>query len=980
MSYSIGLDIGIASVGSAVVLLDEKDEPFRIYKMASRVFEKAENPKDGSSLAAPRREFRGSRRRLRRKRHRKENIKLLIEKSMGVSRECILELCENSSTMTDIYQVRSQALDKKLNRDDFIRLLIHLSQRRGFKSNRKADSQDKKSEAGALLSAVESNTRLLEEKHYRTIGEMLYKDEKFAVCKRNKSESYSNTFSRKQYEDEVKLIFESQRNLKNEFATAELEKCYLKIYLGQRSFDDGPGGNSPYAGNQIEKMLGKCRFEENELRAVKASFSFEYFNLLSKVNAVKIVSGSDKRPLSKEERDIVIKLAFDKNSITYASIRKALKLPDNDLFNISYNDSDFEKTEKKTKFTYLTAFHTFKKAYGDSFLLWSTEKRNNLAYALSVYKNDEKIICNLRENGFTDAEIDIALTLPSFSKTANLSLKALDKINPYLEQGMLYNDACEAAGYDFKKTEKDQRRFLPANPKDAPELADINNPVVRRAVSQSIKVINAIIREMGESPAFVKIELARELSKNFKDRKSLEKFQKENHAENERIMEELKSKYGLLRPTGQDLIKYKLWKEQDGICPYSLQPIKIERLFEIGYTDIDHIIPYSISFDDSYSNKVLVMSSENRQKGNRIPMQYLTGKRRDDFYIWVDSSNLGYKKKKNLLKEKLTEEDTKGFKERNLNDTQYISRFMLKFIKKYLETAPNNTGIKNTVSSVNGAATAYVRKRWGIHKIRENGDVHHAIDAVVIACITPGMIKRISEYSKYRETEFFDEGTGRYFDVDRKTGEVIDRFPLPYPDFRQEIEMLCSDNPSHILHNCPLVNYSTDEELKPIFVSRMPNRKVTGSAHQDTIRAQIIEDGVKYTVSKVPLTSLKLENGEIKDYFNPSSDMLLYNALKERLIQFGGKADAAFAEPFYKPKNDGTLGPLVKKVKIREKATLSVNVHNKTAVAANGSTVRTDVFMLKVRVIILCRFMYRTQLKMNCPIKLLQRTSLMKIG
>lgn len=892
-------------------------------------------------------ENRGMRRRLRRKHFRKERIKNLIDKYNIMTLSEIDSIYSNSAQLKDIYEISCKALDEKINKEDFVRLLIHLNQRRGFKSNRKVDSDDKKSESGALLKAVQSNKELMQSKNYRTIGEMLYKDDKFAICKRNKSENYSNTFARSDYQDEIEWIFKSQRAFGNPYATEEFEKEYLKIYLSQRSFDDGPGGDSPYGGNQIEKMLGKCTFEKEEFRAVKASYSFEYFNLLSKINGLKIVNAGTKRELTNDERNQIINLAFSKNSITYSSLRKELKLTDGEYFNISYGNKSADEVEKKTKFTYLTAFHTFKKAYGDSYVTWSTEKKNNLAYALTVFKNDDKIIEELTKKGFDDAEIQIALTLPSFTKTANLSVKALDKIIPYLEQGLLYNEACESAGYNFKADEKSTGKFLPANPDKAPELQELKNPVVRRAVSQTIKVINAIIREYDESPSFVSIELARELSKNFSDRKEIEKGQKKNQAKNDRIMDRLRNEFGLIQPTGQDLIKLKLWEEQDGICPYSLNPIEINRLFEVGYTDIDHIIPYSLSFDDSYNNKVLVFSSENRQKGDRIPMQYLSGERQNEFYLWVDNSNLRYSKKKNLLKENLTD-DLSGFKQRNLQDTQYISRFLLKFLKKYLELAPNNSNRKNTIKAVNGAATAYVRKRWGITKTRANGDVHHAVDAAVIACITEGMIKRISQYSKYHETEYINPKTGEKFDnIDKRTGEIINRFPMPYPYFRTELEILCAENPTRLLHENPLPNYATDEELQPIFVSRMQKHKVTGAAHKETIRKSYEEDGIKYSVTKVPLSSLKMKDGEIKNYYNPSSDVLLYNALKARLEEFGGKASQAFKQPFYKPKSDGTQGPLVKKVKVIKKATLTVPVHQGTAVADNGSMVRTDVFFVE---------------------------------
>lgn len=947
MKYTIGLDIGIASIGYAVMMLKENDSFSKILKMGSRIFEAAEHPKDGSSLAAPRRINRGMRRRLRRKRFRKERIKELIVDQGIMSYDEINEIYDSGNTLSDIYAVRAESLDRKLEKEEFVRLLIHLSQRRGFKSNRKVDASDSKSEAGKLLNAVKTNKALMDEKGYRTIGEMLYKDERFTEIKRNKQDDYSNTFARSEYEAEINTIFDSQKSYGNEYATDELKENYLKIYLSQRSFDEGPGGNSPYGGNQIEKMLGKCTLEPDETRAVKASYSFEYFTLLSKVNSLKVKTPDEKRFLTKAERDAIVALAFSKKTLSYASLRKELKISDDTYFNISYGNGDKtpEEIEKKTKFTYLNAYHTFKKAYGDVYTTWSTEKKNHLGYAIAVYKNDKSIIEYLSEHNFDKSEIEIALTLPSISKTGNLSLKAMNRIIPYLEQGMLYNEACEAAGYNFKADTTDKRMFLPANENDAPELGDIRNPVVRRTISQTIKVINAIIREYGESPCFVNIELARELSKNKKERNDIEKRQLENQKRNDEIVEELKTNFNLIQPTGQDIIKYKLWKEQDGICPYSLKTISIEKLFDVGYTDIDHIIPYSISFDDTYNNKVLVLSSENRQKGNRLPMQYLSGKKKDEFWIWVDSSNLRDRKKKNLLKEEITEDDISGFKKRNLQDTQYISRFMLNFIKKYLDTQPNSSGRKNTIKAVNGAATAYIRKRWGINKIREDGDTHHAVDAVVIACATDAMIKRISLYSKYKEEMFVHPEIGK--EIDFETGEVIDKFPMPYESFRDELLMRTSNDPSRILREKPLPNYGLYEEVEPIFVSRMPNHKVKGAAHMETIRKKYEEDGKTYSVAKVPLTSLKLKNGEIDGYFNPSSDTLLYNALKERLAMFGGDGKKAFEEPFYKPKSDGSRGPLVKKVKIINKSTLSVPVLNKTAIADNGSMVRVDVFYVE---------------------------------
>ena len=744
MKYGIGLDIGIASVGSCVMQLDDNNEPIKILKLCSRVFEKAEES-DGSSLAASRRVNRGIRRMLRRRRHRKERIKALICSRMNVDNNYI-DSIYNVDGLTDVYQIRCEALDRSLAKDEFIRLLIHLSQRRGFKSNRKADAKnaDSLSEEGVLLSAVKKNSELMQSMGYRTIGEMIFKDEKFSEFKRNKGGSYSNTFLRSDFENEIHLIFSAQRSFSNPFADEEFETDYLKILMGQRSFDEGPGAGK-YAGSQIEKMLKPCTLEPNEIRAPKAAFSFEFFSLLSKINSVRIQSASSKRTLTEDERKVIKELAFKQKELSFASLRKALGMSDDETFNISYASADNTKkkdpekpyaarneVEKKTKFNYLKAYHVFKKVYGDLFDAWDIAKRNDLAYVLTVCKTDSNIIARLSERGFLQEEIEIALTIPTFTKFGNLSCKAMDKMIPYLEDGYLYNEAAEKAGYNFRADDKCASMYLPTrahippehrkspDQNEAPELDDIVNPVVRRSISQTIKVINAIIREIGESPVYVNIELARELSKSFDDRTKTEKENKKNQERNDAVMERLRTEFHLSSPGGQDLIKLKLWEDQQGVCLYSGKTIPIERLFESGFCEIDHIIPYSISFDDSYNNKALVLAKENRDKSNRLPLQYMNKEKADKFRVRVGTSSLRYRKKKNLLMENIAEHDIGGLKQRNLQDTQYICRFMKNFIAKYLLFAG-----EPKVTAVNGAATSYIRKRWGIKKIRADGDTHH---------------------------------------------------------------------------------------------------------------------------------------------------------------------------------------------------------------------------------------------------------------
>ena len=941
LPYAIGLDVGITSVGWAAVALDGEDRPCGIIGMGSRIFDAAEQPKTGDSLAAPRREARSARRRLRRHRHRNERIRALLVSAGLVTKEQLDRLFDGQ--LEDIYALRVRALDECVTREELARILLHLSQRRGFRSNRKGAATK---EDGELLTAVSANRERMRENGYRTVGELLLKDAAYREHKRNKGGNYIATVGREMVEDEARQIFAAQRSLGNDAAAEALETAYFEILLGQRSFDEGPGDGSPYAGGQIERMVGTCTFEPGETRAARACYSFEYFSLLEAINHIRILENGAGTALNGEQREKLISLAHRSADLNYAKIRKELGLTDSQTFNmVAYGKADDPaEAEKKTRFNHLKAYHqmrsAFEKAAKGSFVTITREQRNAIGQTLSLYKTSAKIRPALADAGLTEAEIDTAETL-SFSKFGHLSAKACDRIIPFLEQGMRYSEACEAAGYDFKAHGGEKSRLLP--PLGEAEKADLTSPVVLRAISQTIKVVNAIIRERGGSPTFLNIELAREMARDFSERNKIKKEQDQNRARNERLLERIKTEYGKASPTGQDLVKLKLYEEQAGVCAYSLKQMSLEHLFDANYAEVDHIVPYSLSFDDSYKNKVLVLAKENRDKGNRLPLQYLSGKRREDFIVWVNASVRDYRKRQNLLKENITPEDEARFKDRNLQDTKTASRFLLNYIADHLEFAPFAGERKKHVTAVNGSVTAYLRKRWGITKLRANGDMHHAVDAAVIACTTDGLIQKVSRYARWQENRY--GGGDPSFVVDGATGEVVAEFPTPWPKFRQELEARLSPDPARAVLGLGLPLYMSGEiRPRPLFVSRMPRRKVTGAAHKETVKsAKALEDGL--LVVKKPLTALKLDkDGEIADYYKPESDRLLYEALRDRLRAFGGDGKKAFAEPFRKPKHDGSPGPVVNKVKLCEPTTLSVPVHGGLGAADNDSMVRIDVF------------------------------------
>lgn len=961
MDYTLGLDIGISSIGWAVVQNDTAGEPIKIEDLGVRVFTKAEHPKTGASLASPRREARGARRRIRRCRHRKERIRELLINCGLISPNNLKTLFETSDFEKDVYTLRAEGLDRQLIPDEWVRVLIHLSQRRGFRSNSKAE-EAKDEGSGNLKKALDSNAKLMEAKGYRTVGEMFCKDEKFRIVgpdgrvwrhTRNSSGDYQFTVTRDMVEMEVRKLFAAQRAYGNPFAGPEMEEAYLKILLSQRNFDEGPGGNSPYRRTDLR---GFCMFERQERRAFKACYTFEYFKLLNDLNRVRLLpSQGPTRQLTPQERESLVTLAMKTDAITYARVRKELGLPDEVRFqNVRYDEDSLDACEKKSKFIQMQSYHKIRKALdavSKNYIRTLTQEQlDEVGTILSLHKSDDKRRPALRNIELEESAIQALLPL-SFSKVGSLSLTAMRKLIPYLERGMRYDEACKEVYGDHRRPQSPQRRKTLSLPdlQESGVLEGITNPVVLRSISQTCKVVNAIIRKYG-SPQLICVELAREMSRSFDERQKMAKRYEENCAQNQKRMEEIEEIKGS-RPSGRDLVKYKLFWEQNGVCLYSGQTLDVQRLFEQEYVEVDHIIPYSISFDDSYSNKVLVLSEENRQKGNRLPLEYMAGdsERIHRFRVLVETTIRDYRKRRKLLKEEIRPEELENFKERNLSDTQYATRVVYNLLRENLEFAPSKYE-KKPVRAVNGVVTDYMRKRFGLKKNRADGDLHHAMDAAVVAVTTDGMIQRISNYAKRRE--WGQKRTGNY--VDPETGELLTEaafnekyaphFPEPWPCFRRELEARLSADPAGEIAHWNLPHYDDPSALRPVLVSRMPNRKVTGPAHKDTICSSK-EPG--WLIKKTPLDKLKwdAQSGEIKNYYDGGKDALLYQALKARMQEFHGDAAKAFAQPFYKPKRDGTPGPEVHSVKTCEKTTSHVPACG--GIAANGGMVRVDIFYVE---------------------------------
>lgn len=1003
MKYSLGLDIGTSSVGWAVLDLEKE----RIHDLGVRIFERPEDPQNGDSLAKPRRDARSARRRLKRRRQRLNHLKQFFIDQNILTKNRVEEVLSNKSDFNklDVYALRSKAITEELSPEELLKVLYQIAKRRGFKSNRKVVEESDK-EDGRVTKALKANEQFLIENNYTTVGDALSHDAKYAAHKRNKRNDYTNSFARSDFLHELENIIRVQQHyaLKNIPAQAINDLIY-GVSDGQVTNVNAIMYQRPFMTKElIEKMVGECTFEKGEKRAPKASYSFEVFRLASDLShLVFIPRNASKRQAKRENLEIklsseqirkVIDAAKNQKGLTYKKVRGIAGISDDYVpKDVRGKKKDDDEFGEGNTFGGLKAYSDIRSALKDLPEDWAKIDNetmiNQVAYILTTQKADQGIRTELNQLPLSDKakEAIIRIKPTNFKAFGHLSIKALQKITENLLKGMTYDKACEAAGYDFKK--------------QSVSLEQITNPVVKRAITQTLKVVRAIERKHGK-PYFIKVETARDLAKNFKDRKAIENENKENQARNQSIVQTL-NENNIVTPTGQQIIKVKLYREQNGVCLYSGKPIDFETMLRDNNAyQIDHIVPFSRSNNDGMTNKVLVLTEENQKKSNKTPFEYFGAddqrwkeyaarveaiyktrdvKTADKATNVVNYKYNGYamRKKQNLL---LQVYKNDSWNVRALNDTRYITRFIQNYLRQMVDFAKGEE--KQRVVAPNGTTTAYLRKRWGLAKDRTDDVLHHAKDAAVVAAIDMGIVYQANLFSKEQEMEQYlvnvntidkkrqillqstDKDTGEITDEDaflkaqkdlaeaeyfklRSDEETKNRFPQPWSDFSKEVMKRTLNTDIATLQNelRGLDNYDDEFRLsvKPIFVSRMPRRKATARAHKDTIRSPKAKDGDQRTV-RMPLSKVKrkdVENSVLKE-----SDQWLYDKLLERLDDHNDNPEKAFTEPIYKndkkyDKNGKQLSP-VSTIKVYSTQLSGFFINKGKAFVNNGSMVRLDVY------------------------------------
>lgn len=761
MSKILGLDIGISSVGWGII----DQTTGEIIDAGVRLFEEATR-----NANEDRRGFRGSRRIKRRRAHRLERAKQLFE---------AYQLPLTGIGKVDPYKARYRAIFETVTKEELVAGLFHLVKKRGTV----LDSPEDDNSNGNELSTKKQlavNKRLLEQKYICEI-----QLERIAN-KHEKMRNHENRFRTEDYVKEAKAILSKQRQVFPEI-TDEFIKHLIQLIEKRREYFEGPGSKkspTPYGSysidknghliyiSMIDKMRGKCTYFPEEPRMAKMSFTADLFNLLSgDLNKLQIngeyLTYDDKKHLveqfiKKKKKITLPRILKYKGASTDADVsgyRKDLKT-DNPTF------TEFKGYDEL--FTIVENYKLPKEILDDITLI---DKVVEILTAEKSYKQREEKLQGL----FTNYD----------EQTRKSIVDALKESTKFTGYHSLSKKVIELALDDLWHTNKNQIQIFAELGLEQKRLSSLKktknitfddeailSTVAKRAHREAIKIVNAVREKYGELSAIV-IETAREKNSDEK-RKQYSDFQRKI-GKHEKEMAKLLGvkKLSELRLSPKQNLALKLWESQDGKCIYSGKSISINDIVTNPFLfEIDHILPISLSFDDSQANKVLCYQGENQNKGQKTPFQYFySGKASrtfDQFKVEVlnlfKSKRITSKKKDYLLELRAiqqNEELQKEFINRNLVDTQYAMRSFSMNLRSFFKTHEMDT----KVLSIRGSFTAALRRRARLNKDRDGGYAHHAIDALIVAAIG-----RMPVFEFFKEFNMNEEGVV----FNKETGEIME--------------------------------------------------------------------------------------------------------------------------------------------------------------------------------------------------------------
>ena len=805
MKWLLALDMGTESLGWWAYKLKKEGNQWVVdssHDGGVRLFPDSREPTSpgrvGDSLAVNRRIARGMRRNREARHWRLNNlVKLLIARDLlpeeKIERDKLFQTPSKKSDTTpdstNPYFLRAQAVEKPLaNRHLLGRALVQLAKRRGFKSNRKDNSgEDKEAEkeAGKIKDKI---NRLDEQLAGQTLGQYLwaqYQQEKDKATNgpldqrpqpirfKDGNELFAN---RQMYADEFDRIRATQAP---RLDLSDEDWDQIRSYvLDQRPL------------RPVER--GVCQFFHNEPRHWADTPVAHSFRIYQELNNLKVIQRG--YPLTDEQRQAILgKLGINKE-VSFASLRKLKDKAGNLLFP---QDSQFNREDEKRK---KLKGHKLKADFAKNPILsplWDHLSQkgllDDLFEKLHDAEEDSGLISCLTGTPFdlTTEQAKACAELKLASGTTNLSRKAMEQLTRSMktlrdEDGqplkydaavrLLHDENGELLDAHHSKQNRQKYDDLPYygqvmpermlggrrdkyDPHDNPEqhYGKINNPTVHVALNQVRLLVNELCTRFGSAPHKIHVEVTRELKQPKKQREETAKEQAKNQKENERIRKTIEEDVGYANPSMKDIKKYKLWEElgKDQChrhCPFSGQQISAAQLFN-GEVEIEHILPFSRTLDDSMANKTVAFRHANRLKGNFTPYEAFGQDQHSGGYTWKDITtrikNLPKNKKWRFGPDAMEryESENDGFIARQLTDTAYMTRVA----RDYLSAL---RGVEDVVT-LPGRLTALIRGKWHLNtalsdhnKKNRDDHRHHALDAAIIGLMNRSLLKKISDATR----------------------------------------------------------------------------------------------------------------------------------------------------------------------------------------------------------------------------------------
>lgn len=976
--YRFAFDIGIGSCGWAVVSENETGNR-RIEDAGSRIFDSGEMKEGKDRKSQERRGFRGVRRVLRRRKHRKELLKNYIRYIQFMSDYEIRCACESPADKVLLTKVKG--LDEKLSKAELLQALLHACNHRGYKDfyevteNDEAESQEEEDEK-INQAAADRLDRSFEESHCRTISEYICR---YCTIPGTDRIDYRNRFyknenrmiiRRKHVENEVCTILKKQREWYPELTDQKIKEI-VEVIFSQRDFEDGPGDASDkyrrYTG--FLESLGYCRFYPEERRGFRNTALGDVYaaiNALSQYRYVHTDTGEAK--LTQEAAAKMVSYILKQGSLTRTQAAKLLK----PLGIAIYGSKNVDKTLAKS-FCFLKEMRKIAEkcqVSWESFLSETdlteyeegkTSLLNQLGTVCSMYQTPHKKEEELKklrakwEHAHLPPAFWNALKRHKFNGTSSVSYHHMaDAIEAFLKGDIYGNFQWNKQKQLDEKQESQRERLLSA--KILMQDEDVkDNPVVLRSINETRKVLNCLIRLYG-APAEIHVEVADDVARSYLERKRIQKMQRDH----EKTRDAIKKKIAEIlhceesEVKGSQIERYKLYMEQEGKCLYSGRELDLEMVLDTqshAY-EVDHIIPYSLILDNTLANKALVCGNENQAKGQQTPLMYLKGEKKEAFIERVKAEKkrtshpISNKKYDYLMLATLYGKEAKeiltGWKSRNINDTRYITKYVVGLIKNHLQFA----GEKARVFGIRGHITSRFRKEWlgkntwgSDEKCRANY-LNHAADAIVLANLSKMDVEIAMDYEKLRQIRrhygemsiqydhFLNHAAQRIAAFYPITEEAIrkqlvesKRTPSYVPNLGREVDLRLG-NPEGETRSEE--EYRAETEMyyegdafvvRPHlpYVSMKVERKFRGEIADSNPIRLVEENGIQYKISRSKVEELKRE--QLPKLY--TSDGYLIEALEKAFENKDVKTVKDYMEKEHLDVFRTTNGQPVRKVSIK---------------------------------------------------------------